>query len=117
MGQSRRTFKTLVCGLFRDKPCPVIESASRIAHRPKRTPSHDAVNLDTRAVSHRGCHERVRDTPTRTNILKLAIPGTNIGDNVRDDAALSKEFLASIAENGVLNPLTAVRGDDGVVRI
>ena len=33
----------------------------------------------------------------------------DIGDNVRDDAALSKAFIASIAENGVLVPITGVR--------
>ena len=33
----------------------------------------------------------------------------DIGDNVRDDAALSKGFIANIAENGVLVPITAVR--------
>lgn len=32
-----------------------------------------------------------------------------IGDNVRSDAALSKSFIASIAENGVLVPITGVR--------
>jgi ParB family chromosome partitioning protein len=58
----------------------------------------------------------VSDQPIGT--LEYVDPNAlEIGDNVRDDAALSKEFLASIAENGVLNPLTAVRGDDGVVRI
>jgi ParB family chromosome partitioning protein len=40
-----------------------------------------------------------------------------IGENVRDAMELSKEFLASLREHGVLVPLTAVRGDDGVVRI
>jgi ParB family chromosome partitioning protein len=42
-----------------------------------------------------------------------------IGDNVRDDAALSKEFLASIAENGVLVPITGVRHRDNsdVIRV
>jgi hypothetical protein len=42
-----------------------------------------------------------------------------IGDNVRDDAALSKEFLASIAENGVLVPITGVRHPDNsdVIRV
>jgi ParB family transcriptional regulator, chromosome partitioning protein len=35
-----------------------------------------------------------------------------IGDNVRDDAALSKAFIASIAENGVLVPITGVRRPD-----
>jgi ParB family transcriptional regulator, chromosome partitioning protein len=33
----------------------------------------------------------------------------DIADNVRDDAALSKAFVASIAENGVLVPITGVR--------
>ncbi len=56
-----------------------------------------------------------------------SVPGTlehldpntvHIGDNVRDAVDLSKDFLASLrAEHGVLVPLTAVRGDDGVVRI
>ncbi|WP_276823297.1 ParB/RepB/Spo0J family partition protein [Mycolicibacterium mageritense] len=42
-----------------------------------------------------------------------------IGDNVRDDAALSKDFLASIAENGVLVPITGIRHPDNadVVRV
>ena len=35
-----------------------------------------------------------------------------VGDNVRDDAALSKAFIASIAENGVLVPITGVRDPD-----
>ncbi|WP_204815342.1 ParB/RepB/Spo0J family partition protein [Mycobacterium riyadhense] len=33
----------------------------------------------------------------------------DIGDNVRDDAALNKAFIANIAENGVLVPITGVR--------
>lgn len=33
----------------------------------------------------------------------------DIGDNVRDDAALSKAFIANIAENGVLVPITGIR--------
>lgn len=40
-----------------------------------------------------------------------------IGENVRDAVDLSKDFLASLREHGVLVPVTAVRGDDGVVRI
>jgi ParB family chromosome partitioning protein len=45
--------------------------------------------------------------------------GTKIGDNVRDDAALGKEFLASVAENGVLVPITGVRLPDNsdVIRV
>ena len=37
-----------------------------------------------------------------------------IGDNVRDSAALVPQFVASIAEHGVLQPITAVRTDDGI---
>ena len=37
-----------------------------------------------------------------------------IGDNVRDIAGLDPQFLASIAEHGVLQPVTAVRTDDGI---
>jgi ParB family chromosome partitioning protein len=35
--------------------------------------------------------------------------------NVRDDAVLTKQFLASIAENGVLVPVTAVRTPEGAI--
>lgn len=37
--------------------------------------------------------------------------------NVRDDPALTKQFVASIKENGVLVPITAVRTQDGTVRV
>lgn len=38
----------------------------------------------------------------------------SLEDNVRDGAALDRDFLASIAEHGVLQPVTAVRTADGV---
>ncbi|MDV3218847.1 ParB/RepB/Spo0J family partition protein [Mycobacterium avium] len=43
----------------------------------------------------------------------------DIGHNVRDDAALSKAFIANIAENGVLVPITGVRDPErpGVVQV
>lgn len=37
-----------------------------------------------------------------------------IGDNVRDTVVLEPQFIASIAEHGVLQPVTAVRTDDGI---
>jgi ParB family chromosome partitioning protein len=40
-----------------------------------------------------------------------------IGDNVREYANLTKPFLSSIAEHGVLVPLTAVERADGVVEV
>ena len=41
----------------------------------------------------------------------------NIGDNVREYANLNKPFLDSIAEHGVLTPITAIRRPDGVVEV
>ena len=37
--------------------------------------------------------------------------------NIRDAANLDKEFLASVAEHGVLSPIVAVEDNDGVVRV
>jgi ParB family chromosome partitioning protein len=37
-----------------------------------------------------------------------------IGDNVRDSATVDALFVASVREHGVLQPVTAVRTDDGV---
>jgi ParB family transcriptional regulator, chromosome partitioning protein len=37
-----------------------------------------------------------------------------IGHNVRDDAALDAEFVASIREHGVLQPITAIRTADAI---
>ncbi len=37
-----------------------------------------------------------------------------IGENVRDTVVLDPQFVASIAQHGVLQPVTAVRTDDGV---
>jgi len=38
-------------------------------------------------------------------------------DNIREYANLNKPFLDSIAEHGVLVPLTAIRRPDGVVEV
>ncbi|MUL48408.1 nuclease [Mycobacterium sp. CBMA293] len=65
---------------------------------------------------------------TDTTAPELAQQGTiehldpnllEIGDNVRDVAELTKEFVSSIAENGVLVPITGVRSAENleVVRI
>jgi ParB family chromosome partitioning protein len=37
--------------------------------------------------------------------------------NVRDDAAVDADFLASVKEHGVLTPIAALRDDDGTVRV
>ena len=59
-------------------------------------------------------------------VISSSVPGTlehldpntvQIGENVRDAVDLSKGFLGSLREHGVLVPLTAVRGADGIVRI
>src|ERR1700758_137891 len=41
----------------------------------------------------------------------------NIDVNVRDAATLDPQFVASIREHGVLQPVTAFRGPDGVVKV
>ena len=41
----------------------------------------------------------------------------NSEDNVREYANLNKPFLDSIAEHGVLQPITAIRRADGVVEV
>jgi ParB family chromosome partitioning protein len=41
----------------------------------------------------------------------------NLEDNVREYANLNKPFLDSIAEHGVLQPITAIRRADGVVEV
>jgi ParB family chromosome partitioning protein len=43
--------------------------------------------------------------------------GLQIADNVRDDAALDAQFLASVRQHGVLQPITAVRDADGHVQV
>jgi ParB family chromosome partitioning protein len=56
----------------------------------------------------------VTTTEEPIGALEYLDPATlEIGDNVRDEAALSKDFVASIAEHGVLVPITGVRRADG----
>ena len=40
-----------------------------------------------------------------------------VADNVREYANLNKPFLDSIAEHGVLVPITAIRRHDGAVEV
>jgi ParB family transcriptional regulator, chromosome partitioning protein len=47
-------------------------------------------------------------------ILSHRISGTRLVANVRDVAALDNQFVASVAEHGVLTPVTAVRRGDTV---
>jgi len=68
------------------------------------------------------------DTTQQPDVVETAPVGTlehldpatlEIGENVRDEAILDKSFLASIAEHGVLTPITAVRSADNpdVIRV
>lgn len=53
-----------------------------------------------------------------TGTLEHIDPNTlTVDTNVRDDAALDAEFIASIKEHGVLVPIVAVRGEDGQVLV
>ena len=52
--------------------------------------------------------------PMTTGVLEHVDPhALNIEANVRTEASLTKQFIASIKENGVLVPITAVRDADG----
>lgn len=56
--------------------------------------------------------------PTTTGTLEHLDPHTlELELNVRTDAALDAEFVASIKEHGVLTPIAARRDPDGVVRV
>jgi hypothetical protein len=49
-----------------------------------------------------------------TGTLEHLDPATRlIGDNVRDDAVLDKQYVASVRERVVLQPITAIRTDVG----
>jgi ParB family chromosome partitioning protein len=43
--------------------------------------------------------------------------GLVLDTNVRDDAAVDTDFLASVKEHGVLTPIAAMRENDGTVRV
>jgi ParB family transcriptional regulator, chromosome partitioning protein len=55
---------------------------------------------------------------TQTPVLEMIDPATLTVDiNVRKDAALTKEFVASIKEHGVMEPVIAHRKEDGTVHV
>ena len=56
--------------------------------------------------------------PMMTGVLEHVDPNTlSIETNVRVEAGLTKQFVASIKENGVLVPIVAVRDSDGVLHV
>jgi ParB family chromosome partitioning protein len=55
--------------------------------------------------------------PNQGSLRHLDPHTLDIGDNVREYANLTKPFLSSIAEHGVLVPLTAVQRPDGVIEV
>lgn len=53
-----------------------------------------------------------------TGVLEHLDPNTvEVETNVRTEASITKQFVASIKEQGVLVPVVAVRGEDGRVRV
>src|ERR1700752_3923775 len=72
------------------------------------------MGIDQRAAIRR---ERVLDISTSENGPSEQISGAKADANVRDAAAIDAEFVASVKEHGVLTPIAAVRGRDGVVRV
>ena len=57
-------------------------------------------------------------TETAEGVLLHVDPNTLVLEtNVRTQAGVTKQFVASIKENGVLTPITAVRGEDGTLMV
>jgi ParB family chromosome partitioning protein len=56
-------------------------------------------------------------TTARAELAYLDPTGLALEDNVRADPRLDADFAASVAAHGVLQPLIAVRGDDGHPRV
>ena len=69
------------------------------------------------ARNRRACRERVLDIMTSGNSPNCVGLDANSEDNVREYANLNKPFLDSIADHGVLQPITAIRRADGVVEV
>ena len=63
------------------------------------------------------CRGRVLDIMTSGNSPHCVGLDANIGDNVREYPNGNTPFLDSIAEHGVLVPLTAIRRPDGAVEV
>ncbi|WP_333890848.1 ParB/RepB/Spo0J family partition protein [Mycolicibacterium gadium] len=73
----------------------------------------DTITATTEGEQHSGDGER---SPSGT-LEHINPHDLVLDDNVRDDADLDAEFVASVKEHGVIQPIVAVRGDDGVVRV
>jgi ParB family chromosome partitioning protein len=58
-------------------------------------------------------------THTDTTVLGTIeyLDPNDLDNNVRDDAAVDPEFMASVKEHGVLTPIAAVRDQDGTIRV
>ena len=56
-------------------------------------------------------------TPLGGTVEHLDPNSLQLGDNVREYPNLTKPFLDSIAEHGVLSPITAIRRHDGIVEV
>ena len=56
-------------------------------------------------------------TPLGGTVEQLDPNSLQLGDNVREYPNLTKPFLDSIAEHGVLSPITAIRRHDGIVEV
>lgn len=56
-------------------------------------------------------------TDTKIELVRINPAELTLEDNVRAEAALDKQFLASVKENGVLVPVVAVRGEDGTLKV
>lgn len=71
----------------------------------------------TTETGHATAVEGGTPAPARGTLVHVDPRMLELETNVRDDAALDADFVASVKEHGVLIPIAAVRGEGGVLRV
>src|SRR4051794_14081317 len=104
-------------------PCPagrqasVGHSSASSASSQKTTGGEGTLAGHLSRPTHRILCKR-SNTMNPTPTLEMLDPATLTVDiNVRKDAALTPDFIASIKEHGVMEPVIAHRKDDGAVHV
>ena len=86
------------------------EGKKIITRSERRSPNVTTIDIDHNTAANNNAELKGRLEYRNPCDLALEL-------NIRDAANLDKEFLASVAEHGVLTPIIAVEDDDGVVRV
>ena len=87
------------------------------SHRPPIRKGTGEMTDTTTNQTERGTTAEEAQQPPQGTLEHLDPHALALETNVRDDAALDADFVASVKEHGVMNPIVAVRGSDGVVRV